>query len=84
MHMEAQLVAVAEVSEFLNTHGIKIQKAVSEREKDWNDIEGVLLRRGALLDQDYVDKWLEQFAEALERPGILERYNELRRRTRKD
>ncbi len=61
-----------------------IQKAVSEREKDWSDIEGVLIRQGARLDQDYINEWLQQFAEALDRPDILERYHELRNRTGKD
>jgi hypothetical protein len=58
-----------------------IQKAVSERDKDWSDIEGVLIRQGMRLDQHYIDNWLEQFAEALDRPEILERYGNLRKLT---
>jgi len=57
-----------------------IHKAISERERDWLDIEGVLLRQGDRLDQDYILDWLEQFAAALERPEILTRYNNLRTR----
>ncbi len=54
-----------------------IHKALSEREKDWQDIEGILLRRGALLDKKYIDKWLHEFASALDKPGIQKRFKEL-------
>lgn len=55
-----------------------IYKAISERAKDWLDIEGILLRQGAKLDQEYIIGWLKQFAEALERPEIVTRYESLR------
>jgi len=55
-----------------------IYKVISERAKDWSDIEGILLRQGAKLDQDYIIGWLEQFAQALERPEIVTRYESLR------
>ncbi len=55
-----------------------IYKAISERAKDWLDIEGILLRQGAKLEQDYIIGWLEQFAQALERPEIVTRYQSLR------
>lgn len=51
-----------------------IHKAISEREKDWLDIDGILDKEGKRLDQAYVILWLEQFAEGLERPQILQRY----------
>jgi hypothetical protein len=57
-----------------------IHKAISERERDWIDIEGVLLRQRDRLDQDYVHGWLAQFASSLERPEITERYRDLRDR----
>jgi predicted nucleotidyltransferase len=56
-----------------------IQKAVSERQKDWDDIEGVLIRQGQGLDQKYILKWLQQFAEILERPELVQRYRDLQR-----
>lgn len=56
-----------------------IHKAISEREKDWLDIDGILDRGGKRLDQGYIMLWLEQFAEALERPQILQRYRSLMR-----
>ena len=54
-----------------------IYKAISEREKDWQDIEGILLRRGSLLDKKYLINWLSQFASALDKPGIQKRFEEL-------
>ncbi|MDP2754032.1 MAG: nucleotidyltransferase [Nitrospirota bacterium] len=54
-----------------------IYKAISEREKDWQDIEGILLRRGALLDKKYILSWLSQFASALDKPGIKKRFGGL-------
>lgn len=54
-----------------------IHKAISEREKDWQDIEGILLRRGNLLDKKYILQWLSQFASALDKPGIQKRFEEL-------
>ena len=55
-----------------------IHKAISERERDWQDIEGVMLRRGTKLDQPYIETWLEEFAAGLARPEILSRYQGLR------
>lgn len=54
-----------------------IHKALSEREKDWQDIEGILLRRGNLLDKKYILNWLSQFVSALDKPGIQKRFEEL-------
>ncbi len=54
-----------------------IHKALSEREKDWQDIEGILLRRGNLLDKEYIFNWLSQFVSALDKPGIQKRFEEL-------
>ncbi len=54
-----------------------IHKAISEREKDWQDIEGILLRRGTLLDKKYIGKWLHEFTSALDKPGIQKRFEKL-------
>jgi hypothetical protein len=54
-----------------------IYKAISEREKDWQDIEGILLRRGTLLDKKYLLNWLSEFASALDKPGIQKRFEGL-------
>jgi hypothetical protein len=58
-----------------------VHKAISEREKDWADIEGVLIRQGLHLDQEYILHWLRQFAEALDRPELLTRYRGLQRKS---
>ena len=55
-----------------------VHKAVANREHDWIDIERVLIRQRGTLDQDYIARWLRQFAEALEAPELLERYRRLR------
>jgi predicted nucleotidyltransferase len=60
-----------------------IQKAISEREKDWEDIAGVLQRQGQKLDQEYIRQWLLPFAEALNRPELIERYDSLVKRISK-
>ena len=54
-----------------------IHKAISERERDWDDIVGVLARQGDRLDQDYIVRWLAQFAQALERPELIQRYQDI-------
>ncbi len=54
-----------------------IQKAVAGRPQDWLDIEGVLIEQHARLDRDYIDDWLQQFAEALERPEMLAQYHKI-------
>jgi len=59
-----------------------IHKAIANRTQDWMDIEGVLLRQGNKLDLVYLRDWLTQFAEALESPELLTRFNELYDRVR--
>ncbi len=56
-----------------------IQKAIAGRPKDWLDIEGILIEQQSALDWKYIDNWLKQFAEALEDPEILPRYQRLRK-----
>jgi hypothetical protein len=54
-----------------------IHKAISERPKDWADIEGVLARQAGALDQPYIMRWLEEFSHALDRPELTQRYRDL-------
>ncbi len=42
-----------------------------------------LIRQGDNLDQDYILDWLAQFAEALERPELRQRYRDLVEKTKK-
>lgn len=48
------------------------------RGRDWQDIEGILIEQRGQLDLAYVEDWLTQFAELLERPEILSQYEEIR------
>jgi hypothetical protein len=54
-----------------------IQKAAAGREKDWLDIEALLIEQRGRIDLAYISGWLSQFAEALERPEMVVRYNTL-------
>ena len=51
-----------------------IQKAIAGRSKDWQDIEGILIEQQTKLDQNYLEDWLGQFADALDHPDILDHY----------
>jgi predicted nucleotidyltransferase len=57
-----------------------IHKAIANREQDWIDIEGILIRQAGKLNQDHIADWLGQFAEALESHEIWERYRKLQTR----
>ncbi len=54
-----------------------IHKAISNRGQDWIDIEGVLIRQHGQINLAYIRNWLSQFAEALENPEILTRFEHL-------
>ena len=54
-----------------------IQKAVANRARDWDDIEGILIEQRVELDQFHIERWLQEFAEALERPAVLDQYHSL-------
>jgi predicted nucleotidyltransferase len=54
-----------------------IQKVVAGRGKDWPDVEALLIEQRGKLEEAYVDNWLSQFAEALEKPEMLVEYRRL-------
>jgi predicted nucleotidyltransferase len=54
-----------------------IHKAIADRGKDWIDIEGILMRQRGKLDLKYIRDWLTQFAEALEKPELVTRFDNL-------
>jgi predicted nucleotidyltransferase len=58
-----------------------IQKALANREKDWQDIEGIVIEQGEQLEQEYIEEWLTQFADILEQPELLNRYQHIRQKT---
>ena len=55
-----------------------IHKAVSRRERDWQDIEGIIIRSGKKLDMDYLMPRLRELSAALERPEILSMFETLK------
>jgi hypothetical protein len=54
-----------------------VQKIYSGRDRDWPDIEALLIAQDGKLDEAYIENWLKQFAEALEKPEILTKYRQL-------
>jgi len=54
-----------------------VMKAFAARNKDWLDVEGIIVRQTGRLDWTYVRQQLQPLAELKEQPGILD---ELERR----
>lgn len=54
-----------------------IQKVVAGRERDWLDVEALLIEQHGKLDAIYIASWLAQFAEALEDEELISRYQRL-------
>lgn len=59
-----------------------LHKIVSERQRDQEDVRGVILRQAASLDRRYLEPKLKELAEALARPGIWELYQNSLKRAR--
>ena len=55
-----------------------VLKAFADRDKDWVDLEGVLVRQAGRIDWSYVRAQLAPLVELKEAPGILERLEQLR------
>lgn len=51
-----------------------IHKCVAGRPQDLRDIEGVIARQHALLDVEYIHKWLREFANELSNSKVLDRF----------
>ena len=58
-----------------------LMKFISERPRDREDVEGILIRSGTTMDHIYVKKWLKVFAETLNLPALADEYEEYLRRT---
>ncbi|MDO9301873.1 MAG: nucleotidyltransferase [Anaerolineales bacterium] len=54
-----------------------IHKVTANRDKDWLDVESILIRQRGKLDVQYIRNWLTQFAEALENPEMLAHFEKL-------
>ena len=60
-----------------------IQKAIAGRERDWIDIEALLIEKHGKLDHNYIGSWLSQFVAALDDPEILSKYKKLTKKIQK-
>lgn len=59
-----------------------IQKAIAGRPKDWQDIEGIIIEQFGKLDKNFLDDWLKQFADILERPELYTKYQQILRQNK--
>lgn len=51
-----------------------VMKAFADRDLDWNDIRGIIVRQGTgNLDWEYIFRHLAPLCEAKEAPGIMTR-----------
>lgn len=55
-----------------------VYKAFADRQKDWADIEGILIRQRHCLDMEYIEKQLKPLTELKESPHLLRRLHEMR------
>jgi hypothetical protein len=62
---------------FATAEDLVVQKLIAGRERDWLDIESLLESQHGRLDLVFVEDWAAQFAEALDRPEILQRLRAL-------
>ncbi len=69
---------------FCTAEDLILLKLSSERPRDREDVEGVILRQARSLDRGYLDPLVEQLARALERPDILTFYRDCLRKAGPD
>lgn len=51
-----------------------IHKAIAGRPQDLIDIQGIIFRQGERLDLNYIIGWITQFANLLENPDVVSRF----------
>ena len=66
----------------LSAEDLIVFKAFADRGRDWDDIDGILIRQKGQLDLSIVDDELPPLVELKEEPAILERWDALKRRYR--
>lgn len=55
-----------------------VTKSFAARHRDWNDVEGILVKQGDKLDWDYIERELSVLCELKETPEILEQLQQMR------
>jgi len=58
-----------------------VLKAFADRDQDWVDVEGVIIRQKGLLDWDYIFSQLAPLIQLKESPAIMTRLKKLRQET---
>lgn len=85
MKVQIELITVAEeLQSFLENENeefafehLVIMKAFASRDRDWIDIQGVLIRQHGRLDWHYIQAQLTPLVELKEEPEILQRLETL-------
>lgn len=62
---------------FCTAEDLILHKLLADRDRDREDLKGIVRRQRKKLDRAYLDPLVEQIAEATYRPEILERYRSL-------
>ncbi len=62
---------------FATAEDLIILKLIAERNKDWLDVEGLTKMQYPNLDFGYIRGWLAEFAEWLEQPELIQRYEQI-------
>ena len=57
-----------------------VYKAFADRNRDWSDVEGILVRQRGSLGWKYINRHLSELVALKEAPHILEKLNRLRRK----
>ncbi|MBD3285773.1 hypothetical protein GF359_04880, partial [candidate division WOR-3 bacterium] len=55
---------------FITPEDLIVHKIISERQKDWKDVRGIVTRQKGKLDIKYLDKHIKELADMLERPEM--------------
>lgn len=59
---------------FCTAEDLIVHKLVSERQRDQDDVRGIILRQAGRLDRAYLDPRVREIAQGLERPSIEDFY----------
>jgi hypothetical protein len=61
-----------------------VMKSFADRDKDWGDVSGILMRQQGRLDWTYIWRNLKPLCELKENPGILKHLREIRDRLKSE
>lgn len=64
---------------FSSAEDLVVQKMIANRDRDWVDVEALLVSQRGRIDLGFIRSWAGQFAEALDRPELVDRLEELLR-----